>query len=251
MIDVTTDEGVASAPDPAGAAGRLGPLTRVAVFTGTALVIVALAVLPLLTPLFIHPALEAAGAPGRLGLDTAVVRELSDRSVQELLLGPGTFAFDGPDGQPFYDTAERSHLGDARALLWLCLVAGTVAGVVICLALLRAPSGRRASLWRIISRAGLTTAVTVAVLGIVSLVAFGTLFTLFHQVFFPAGNWSFDPATQRLVQLYPFAFWQIAAAAAGVLIFLLGLGAWVLGRSMAHRVGPGQRVRSASAAEGG
>jgi integral membrane protein (TIGR01906 family) len=233
---------------------QVGPAARVAVSVGTVLAIVALAVPLLLTPLFIHPALEAAGAPSRLGLDAAQVHELSDRSVQELLLGPGTFAFDGPDGQPFYDASERSHLADARTLLWLCLAGGAVAALAIGLALLRAAPRRRASLWRLISRAGLATTVGVAVLGIVALVAFDTLFTLFHQVFFPGGNWSFDPATQRLVQLYPFGFWQIAAAAAGTLVFLLGLGTWLLGRSMTRRTGrssPDQHVRSTSSTPGG
>ena len=68
-----------------------------------------------------------------------------------------------------------------------------------------------------------------------SLVAFDTLFTLFHQVFFPGGNWSFDPSRQRLVQLYPFAFWQLVAAAYGVLVLVLGAGAWLLGQALARR----------------
>ena len=46
----------------------------------------------------------------------------------------------------------------------------------------------------------------------------------------PGGNYAFDPRTQRLVQLYPFAFWQIAAAAYGVLALVLGLTAWIVGR---------------------
>ena len=106
-----------------------GRVLRAAVFIGTILAIIAMAVLPLLTPAFTHPALDAAGSAGRLGVQTGVAHRWSDLSVAELVLGPGTFAFDGPDGPgagPFYDTAERGHLADARLLLWLCLVAGTV-----------------------------------------------------------------------------------------------------------------------------
>ena len=214
--------------------GPAGLVRRVATFIGTLLVILALAVLPLLTPLFIHPTLDAAASAELLHLDPAIVHELSDRSVAELVLGPGAFTFLGPDGQPFYDAAERGHLADARSLLWLCLVAGAISAIVLGAALARASAGRRAQLWRQVSRAGATAAVAVAVLGTVSLLAFGTLFSLFHQVFFPAGNWSFDPTTQRLVQLYPFGFWQVAAAAFGTLVFLLGIGAWLLGRSMSQ-----------------
>ena len=77
--------------------------------------------------------------------------------------------------------------------------------------------------------------IVVVVLGIISVVAFDTLFTLFHQVFFPGGNFAFDPDTQRLVQLYPFRFWQIAAAALGVLVFAIAALAWLLGRSISRR----------------
>ena len=81
-----------------------------------------------------------------------------------------------------------------------------------------------------IRRAGLATALTTVLLGLLSLVAFDSLFTLFHQVFFPGGNWSFDPSTQRLVQLYPVRFWQIVAAAFGTLVVTIALAAWLLAR---------------------
>jgi integral membrane protein (TIGR01906 family) len=223
----------ASTPTESSTPG-IGMAQRVFVFVGTILVIVMLAVLPLLTPWFIHAALDGADAPERLGVTASQAHELSDRSVQELVLGPGTFAFAGPDGEPFYDDSERGHLGDARILLWLLLIVGGVALIGIGAVYARATSFGRRAVWRTISRSGLATVVTILVLGVVSVVAFGTVFTLFHQIFFPGGNYSFDPATQRLVQLYPFRFWQIAAAALAVLVFLLALGAWLLGRHKAR-----------------
>ncbi len=211
---------------------------RAAVFIGTILAIIALAVLPLLTPWFIHAALDAAGSADRLGLAAAEVHALSDRTVEELVLGPGSFEISDPGGEAFYDAAERGHLGDARTLLGIFLVAGgiSIAGIG---AVLGRRAASRGATWTVVSRAGLITAIVVIVAGVISLVAFDSLFTLFHRVFFPAGNWSFDPATQRLVQLYPFTFWQIASAALGALVFLLGLGAWLLGRWAAHRPAAG------------
>ncbi len=38
-------------------------------------------------------------------------------------------------------------------------------------------------------------------------IAFMPLFVLFHQIFFPQGNWSF-PENSILIQLYPDSFWQ-------------------------------------------
>jgi integral membrane protein (TIGR01906 family) len=229
-----------------------GRLLSAAVFIGTILAIIAVAVLPLLTPAFTHPALDMAGSAGQLAVETGVAHRWSDLSVAELVLGPGSFAFDGPDGPgagPFYDTAERGHLADARVLLWLCLIAGAVSLLGIGGLIARAGEERRRTTWRIVSRAGATTAAAVIVLGVVSLVAFDALFTLFHQLFFPGGNWAFDPATQHLVQLYPFAFWQIAAAAFGVLVAVLGVATWWLGRRLGRSAAlPVEPLPSARAA---
>ena len=213
---------------------RLSRLQRALVFVGTILAVIVLAVLPLLTPWFIHAALDAADAAGRLGLDPATTHELSGRSVEALLLS-GSFDFAGPDGGTFFDASEQGHLSDARRLLWLFLLAGGISIIGIGTLYARTSGSRRADLWHMISRAGAATAVVVVVLGLISVVAFGALFTLFHQVFFPAGNWSFDPATQRLVQLYPFTFWQIAATALAVLVLALSVGAWLLGRHVVRR----------------
>jgi integral membrane protein (TIGR01906 family) len=191
-------------------------------------------VLPLLTPWFIHAALDAAGSAELVGLSSEAAQTVSDRTVEELVLGPGAFEISGPDGEPFYDPDERSHLRDARLLLGLFLLAGGVSLMGLAIALVRWPE-RRARTWTVIRRAGLTTALAVVLLGFVSLVAFDSLFTLFHRVFFPGGNWAFDPSTQRLVQLYPFRFWQIASTALGGLVLLFGLLTWALGRWMSGR----------------
>lgn len=193
--------------------------------------------LPLLTPWFIHLALDGAGSAELLGVTQAQAHQLSDRSVEQLVFG-GDFDFDGPDGAPFYDTDERGHLGDARLLLGLFLIAGGI-GIVAVGAALGSWKDRRPAIWQVVRRTGLMTSLVVLGLGIVSLVAFDSLFTLFHQLFFPGGNWSFDPASQRLVQLYPFRFWQIAAAALGTLVFSLGLATWLLGRWAGRRAESG------------
>lgn len=167
------------------------------------------------------------------------------------MLGPGTFELTGPDGSPFYDAAERGHLADARLLLGVTLALGGSSLLVLAAAVVRWPQ-RRAATWRAISHAGLVTAAGVIVIALISLVAFDTLFTLFHRVFFPGGNWAFDPASQRLVQLYPFGFWQIAAAALGTVLVILGLGAWLLGRGRAAReLARAEQARPTQTAEAG
>ncbi|MFI5255472.1 MAG: DUF1461 domain-containing protein, partial [Candidatus Limnocylindrales bacterium] len=71
-------------------------------------------------------------------------------------------------------------------------------------------------------------------IGAIFLVAFDPAFTLFHEIFFPGGNWSFDPATDHMVQLYPIPFWQLTSAVLGGLVIGLGLVArWVARRRAA------------------
>ena len=53
-------------------------------------------------------------------------------------------------------------------------------------------------------------------------------FSFFHGLFFAAGTWTFDPATDRLVQLYPEAFWTLAAILYCLTLAALSLAAYRL-----------------------
>lgn len=194
----------------------------------TALVIVALALLPLLTPWVMHAGLDLADSAAWLGMDPGAVHVVSDRTVNELLFGPGTWAGLGPDGGPFYDATEVQHLADVRRLLWLTYVLAALALVAVLVILERSADGDQ--VMSAIGLGGALVAVTVVIAAIVGVLAFDPLFELFHRVFFPQGDWAFDPGSQRLVQLYPFRFWQIMAAALGVLMVLLGVAAWLAAR---------------------
>lgn len=62
---------------------------------------------------------------------------------------------------------------------------------------------------------------------VVFLVGFQVFFPLFHQVFFPQGNWAF-PETSTLIQLFPELFWQLMLGTIAVLTLLLALLYWVI-----------------------
>ena len=70
-----------------------------------------------------------------------------------------------------------------------------------------------------------------------ALVAFDQLFELFHEIFFPAGSYLFDPTTDRLVQLFPFQFWEETALVVGAVIIVIALDR----RGVAARRGPPTR----------
>jgi hypothetical protein len=227
-----------------------GPLVSLA----TALAILGASLLLLLTPVYIHPALDAAGSAAILGMDPPVAHELSDRTVGEVLLGPGTFGVvQGcpyvriPDAYAcFYDEAEAGHLRDVRLVLFGFLGLVAVAAVTLPL---QGRAGRRETwFWRAVARGAATLAVALAVAGVFFLVAFDGAFELFHRIFFPGGNWAFDPTSQRLVQLYPIAFWQLTSAALGVLAIGGGAITWWLAERRARATGRHEASRNAVAA---
>lgn len=193
----------------------------------TAVAIFGVALIPLLTPLLLHPLLDASSSAAWLHLGPQEVHDLSDRTVSELVFGPGSFAFSGPNGAAFFDAAEASHLRDARTLL--ILFEGLT---IVCLAWITWSVTRRRARFAV-TRGAKGVAIGVVIVGIVGFFAFEPAFTLFHEIFFPGGNWSFDPYTSHMVQLYPYDFWQLTAATLGVLALATAAIVWAVTRRKA------------------
>lgn len=200
----------------------------------TALAIVVAGVLLLTMPVWMHFALNSSGAT-RAPMTPEIAYYFSDRTVDELLFGPGTFDFtsDKNFGPVFYTANEAAHLRDARALLYLFVALALVSLVLIVSALIHRRNDARR--WRSVARGGAGLAVGAVVVGVVGYFAFEPLFVLFHQVFFPSGNWEF-PADSNMIRLYPYAFWQLTAAALGVLSVVGGGLVWWLARRRAARL---------------
>jgi hypothetical protein len=180
--------------------------------------VLCVALLLLLTPVWTHFAIDASGGWQVTG-QRASAHALSDRLVGELFTGPGTFADLAPD--------EAAHMRDVRLVLYGFLVLSALSVAFVGIVLVRAP--RNPLNWLAVARGGLWLAMVLVALGIFAALAFDTAFTLFHEIFFPGGNWAF-PATSTLIRLYPTDFWELSSAALGVLGVGGGLGVWALGR---------------------
>lgn len=201
-------------------------LARLLVPPATVVVVIVAAVLLLMTPLYMHAAIDISGASANLGMSAEQAHHFSDLTINELIFGPGSFAFAAPDGTPFYNVAERGHMVDVRQVLWFFLIVAAI-GAVVLGSFLVTDRGERS--YRAIGRGGAILAVGTLVLGTFAALAFNLAFELFHQLLFPGGNYSFD-ATNRLVQLYPLTFWQLTAAAMGSLLVAAGAGLWFVAR---------------------
>ena len=207
---------------------------RLLVPVATMLTIGAVAVLLLSTPLWMHPALDAADSAAWLGVTQQLADEYSDLTVSALILG-GAFDFKATDGSAFYDASESAHLADARVVLYTFLALAAAAALSLAVVIYRRRAD--ATVLRAIARGGAWLAIGTLVVGVFAALAFDTAFQLFHQIFFPGGNFSFDPTTERMVQLYPLAFWQLTSAALGVLLILGGTLTWLLARRLAAGTG--------------
>jgi integral membrane protein (TIGR01906 family) len=195
------------------------PATSILIGLATAIVIVTAAVLPFLTPPWIAFEQGRSNATAWTGYTTEELRTVTDGILSDLVFGPPDFAV-AVNGEAVLAERERGHMRDVRTVfsgLWI-LAAASVAVLVV--------AGRRrdpGASWRAVRGGAVTLAGAVALIGVVALVAFDALFDLFHRIFFPGGSYTFDPASERLVQLFPFAFWQETAMVVGVVIIVLAL----------------------------
>jgi integral membrane protein (TIGR01906 family) len=191
-------------------------------------VILGASIAPFLAPPVIRFEQDRTGVAAATGYAPAELDAVTGALIGDLLLWRGDFDV-AVDGTPALGAAERSHMRDVRGVFtgfWLAVLAGVVVLVI-------AARSARALAWRAAGAGARSLAVLVAVAGAVALIAFDAAFELFHRLFF-SGNYTFDPATDKLVQLFPMQFWSEIAIGVGVVAIAVSVAvAWVAGRRSA------------------
>jgi integral membrane protein (TIGR01906 family) len=226
--------------------GALGALV-----TGlsAALVIVALAILPFLNPVWVSFAQERSQAQAWTGFTAEQLAAVTNPILVDLVVGPPDFDVT-LDGVAVLNENERAHMRDVRGVFFGFFAVAVVGAVVLALMFLgaRGPVAR-ARFWRRLQRTGLVIAAATVLGGVLGLLFFDSAFILFHEIFFPGGNYLFDPGTDRLVQLFPQQFWVESTIGVGVVVIVLALAmAWVARARARALASPAQPL--ASAAEG-
>ena len=214
-----------------------GKVASILTGIATAIVIVALAILPFLTPQWVAFEQGRAQATAWTGYTTQELRAATDPILSALVLGG---AFDVQvNGQTVLEPREQAHMSDVRTVfrgLWI--LAAISIGVLIVAS--RRPD--RARTWRAVANGARVLVVAVVALGVVGLVAFDQLFETFHEIFFPPGSFLFDPHTDKLVQLFPFDFWQETALVVGGVIIVVAIAVAVVAGRRAARTSAGAFV---------
>lgn len=216
-------------------AARPGSTTILAVLAGVAAVIAILGVAIALffNPLWIGFEQERSGVPTITGYSSDQVRAVTGSILADLFVGPPTFDV-AVNGQPVLDGAERSHMVDVRNVLLPATISFGVAVAV--LTALFAAYRRRAWLWRAVAVGSGALGVAGVVVGLAVLFFFDAAFLAFHLVFFPQGNFSFDPRTQRLTQLFPDQFWTDTSLAIAITGITIAVAVSVIARRQAARL---------------
>jgi integral membrane protein (TIGR01906 family) len=211
-----------------------GVAASLAIGIATALIVIAVAILPFLSPVWVGFEQGRAQAAAWTGYDPADLRAVTDAILADLVIGPPNFAVT-VDGTPVLEERERAHMRDVRNVFAGFYTLSLVAALVLAGSFLLSRSAlARARLWRRLSLSGRAIAITTVVVGVVGVAFFDAAFELFHELFFPPGSFLFDPRTDRLVQLFPESFWVETTVAVGIVIIALGIGlAWLGGRRAA------------------
>jgi integral membrane protein (TIGR01906 family) len=183
-----------------------------------AVVVIAIAILPFLTPAWVSFEQGRTGAAALTGYTTEELTGATNAILHDLVVGPPEFAVT-VRGAPVLEERERAHMRDVRGVFAGFYAFAIVAAVA--LAALYAGArrmGHPERAWAAIAAGTRWLIVGVVVAGVIAAVAFDALFELFHTLFFPAGSFTFDPRTDHLVQLFPFDFWSETTIVLGVVI---------------------------------
>jgi integral membrane protein (TIGR01906 family) len=189
----------------------------------TGLVIVAVSIVPFLTPPWVSFEQGRAEAVSWTGFTQPELDAATGAILADLVFGPPDFDVE-VRGQPVLNEREQTHMRDVRGVFAGFAALALLAGVGLVALYAGARRLGHPERWWSAVRAGARGLIVVVVVGgVIAFFAFDAAFEVFHRLFFPGGSYLFDPATDRLVQLFPFAFWSETTIVLGAVIIALSV----------------------------
>jgi integral membrane protein (TIGR01906 family) len=196
-------------------------LAALATALAAAVVVIAIAILPFLTPAWVSFEQGRTHAATLAGITDEELDHVTNSILHDLVIGPPEFTA-MVSRIVFLNEREQAHMRDVRGVFAGFYALAIVAAVG--LAVLYAGArrmGHPERAWAAIAGGMRWLIVGVVIVGVIAAVAFDAIFELFHELFFPAGSFTFDPRTDHLVQLFPFDFWSETTIVLGVVIVVL------------------------------
>ncbi|HET9852191.1 MAG TPA: DUF1461 domain-containing protein [Candidatus Limnocylindrales bacterium] len=196
----------------------------------TALVLLGGSILPFLNPLFVRFEQDRTGVGQLTGYAPADLDRVASRLVGDLVFWQADF--DVPvDGRQVLSAAEVGHMRDVRGVFagFFALVAAALVVLVVAFRRRRGTEAGAAA-WRAVAGGARGLAIAIAVVSAFVVFAFDAAFEVFHRLFFAAGSYTFDPRTDKLVQLFPQAFWSETSVFVGVVALVASIATWLVAR---------------------
>ena len=190
------------------------------VLLSTMVVIVAAAVALFFNPLWVAFEQDRTSVPALLGYAPDDVRAATNSILGEFLFGPGTFAVE-VNGEAVLNPRERGHMADVRAVV--SGFVGLTIGSIVVLVLAARSRPPRTWAWQSVALGSGLLAGGMVIAGAFVALFFEQVFEVFHRLLFPAGSYTFDPTSERLVQLFPMPFWSETSIALAVVLLALSL----------------------------
>lgn len=120
-----------------------------------------------------------------------------------------------------YGDDEISHLQDVRQVMWYSDIVLYILLLILTLTITFYKKDKE-QLKKLLKFGGWTTIIFSGVVLLISTIAFKPLFTLFHLLFFPQGNWIF-PLDSLLIQTFPQDFFIWISLKIFLLTLLCGI----------------------------
>ena len=216
---------------------RLQLLASVVAAVATPWVVVLVAVLLFLNPIWVGFDQDRSDVTGMTGYTPTQVRAVTGSILSDLVFGPPNFDVTATaGGAPVLDAGERSHMADVRKVL-MDLGLAALAALLLLLVVGVLSRGRR-WFWRAVSIGARVTVAGVIVVGAAFVVFFEQAFEAFHEIFFGPGTYTFDPRTEKLVQLFPDQFWSETSVAIAAAVLALAVVAAMLAGRLGREPGP-------------
>jgi integral membrane protein (TIGR01906 family) len=196
--------------------GRLISSALVAV--ATMIVIVTFAVALFANPIWLVLEQDKVQATAQTGYTIQELGQLDRAILGDMFFGPGRFDAQ-LRGEVVFNERERQHLADVRTAFFGLGIAAVISIVVLIAT--RRLRRDRAGFWAAVRAGAGALAGSVIGAAIFVIFAFPVVFELFHRLLFPGGTYTFDPTTERLVQVFPQALWSDTTLAAGLVILIV------------------------------
>jgi len=121
---------------------------------------------------------------------------------------------------------EESHLGDVRRVM-VAIDFVFLVLLFVCAVMVSLYYKKRKELGKLFYWGGIVSGLVVIVVGLLGVISFNWLFTIFHEIFFPQGNWQFA-VDSMLIQTFPLQFfiWMLVKI---VLLSLVLASFFILG----------------------